>query len=648
MKKVIFTLLLFVIAQLGISQTTYYWVGGTTASSITSLSNWNSTLGGGGASPASISGSDIFVFDGSNVGGGSTGPVVITGVSGTPTFGQLHFVNFADVTLVRTGTTGFTISINGTIAGPDLYIDPFSKLKLAGTTGGGGSVAIALRAGTTGEVEGQVIFGNTNNTPGIQHRIVAITNGALRFKAGSSAMTEAGYAYNAFGSAGSTATPAAAGGVVFEANSSYIHNGGASPFGSSSATSLVIFMPGSKFHFMAPASSSQFFNNRAYGDVFVENNTTLTLDGSPVRMDSLVIASGSTVVTDSTGAFPIAGHLVVDGTFRSPAAGAERDNKVSFIGATPQNISGTGTIALTDIYISDQSNVVLQRSITVDSLVMVVGTLNPNGNAINGSPNVVMKPAASFPGTGSTTDSSFVVGVADLTDVQIGMSVTGAGIPANSVITNMSTSNSTVTISNRATATATGVALTIFNGQGELLPIKFGAVSANLVNGQTKVTWDVLLEENISRYLVERSVNGADYNEIGAVAASHQSRYSFTDVNPASGNNYYRIVAIGKDGETKYSSVMKVNNAKGKAELSVYPNPVKGNNVNLQLSNLEKGSYTIRLVNTQGQTVFTKAINLQGGSFSETLSLPSGVKAGIYNVTVSGEKANLLQRIVVE
>ena len=652
MKKGIFTLLLFAIAQLGISQTTYYWVGGNTQASFTSGSNWNTTLGGGGTSPASLSNAsnqgDIFIFDGSNLGPSSTGFTVdLTGVSGTPTIGQLKFVNFADVSMKRATSGTFTLRINGNLPDDDLHIDQFSRMRLHGDAG---SVAVILQPTATGKVEGQYVAGPNNNQSGstAQNRLVSLSNGALRFKAGSLAMTEANYGYAPFGSAGSSASPAAGGGVVFEAGSRYIHNAGGSPFGTSSTSSLATFLPGSKYIFRAPANGSVHFNNRSFPDVYVENNTTLTLDGTPARFDSLVITTGSTLVTDSTSAFPIAGHLVVDGTFSSPAAGAERDNKVSFVGAAPQNISGTGTISLTDIYISNQSNVTLQRPITVDSLIMVVGTFNPNGNAINGNPSVIIKPAASLPATGSTTDSSFVVGVTDLTDVQIGMSVTGAGIPANSVITNMSTSNSTITISNRATATATGVGLTIFNGQGTILPVKFGAVSATLENGATRILWNVLQEENISRYLVERSFNGSTFSEIGSVKADLRSAYNFTDANPAAGTNFYRIVAIGRDGQTEYSDVMRVNNASGKASFSVYPNPVKGNKVNLQLNNVAAGNYNVRLINLNGQTVYNERINVSGTSFNQSFVLPAGVKGGIYTVNVVGENANLLQRIVVE
>jgi hypothetical protein len=62
--------------------------------------------------------------------------------------------------------------------------------------------------------------------------------------------------------------------------------------------------------------------------------------------------------------------------------------------------------------------------------------------------------------TGNTTSgSNSIASLSTTTGFTVGMTVTGAGIPAGSVIINIS--GTTVTISQNATATATGVALTV-------------------------------------------------------------------------------------------------------------------------------------------------------------------------------------------
>jgi hypothetical protein len=68
--------------------------------------------------------------------------------------------------------------------------------------------------------------------------------------------------------------------------------------------------------------------------------------------------------------------------------------------------------------------------------------------------------SASFTPTGTTTSgSNSITAVSSVAGLTVGMTVSGAGIPAGSVITSIS--GTTLTISANATASASGVALTI-------------------------------------------------------------------------------------------------------------------------------------------------------------------------------------------
>lgn len=89
--------------------------------------------------------------------------------------------------------------------------------------------------------------------------------------------------------------------------------------------------------------------------------------------------------------------------------------------------------------------------------------------------------------TGNTTNgSASVASVSSLTGVAVGMSVSGTGIPANTVIA--AASGSTITLSQNATATNTGVTLTI-GGDGFKIALgiaspagTYGAATTNYSN----------------------------------------------------------------------------------------------------------------------------------------------------------------------
>lgn len=68
--------------------------------------------------------------------------------------------------------------------------------------------------------------------------------------------------------------------------------------------------------------------------------------------------------------------------------------------------------------------------------------------------------------TGNTTNTSTsVASVSSFAGLYVGMSISGAGIPAATTISAMNAGAGTITLSQAATATATGVALSVSGGQ---------------------------------------------------------------------------------------------------------------------------------------------------------------------------------------
>jgi hypothetical protein len=86
------------------------------------------------------------------------------------------------------------------------------------------------------------------------------------------------------------------------------------------------------------------------------------------------------------------------------------------------------------------------------------------------------------------------------------------------------------------------------------------------------LNWQTASEYNNKKFILSRSFNGTDFIEIGTVASlgnhKNSSNYSFTDINPAKGFNYYRLSWQDLNGKTK---IIGLN----KEVLSVYPNPAE-------------------------------------------------------------------------
>jgi hypothetical protein len=80
--------------------------------------------------------------------------------------------------------------------------------------------------------------------------------------------------------------------------------------------------------------------------------------------------------------------------------------------------------------------------------------------------------------------------------------------------------------------------------------------------------------------------------------------------------------------------VIKINFENIRPSISVYPNPLVGNKINLQLTGQPSGKYQVRLFNAAGQAVLSETINHPGGNFTETIHLHSNLPDGIYQLEI--------------
>lgn len=92
-----------------------------------------------------------------------------------------------------------------------------------------------------------------------------------------------------------------------------------------------------------------------------------------------------------------------------------------------------------------------------------------------------------------------------------------------------------------------------------------------------EIKWVSTQEEGISLYVVERSPNGIDFEEIGTVAPTgSNSIYTFIDTDPLPFKSYYRIKVIytGSTQVPRYSTRRSVVNPADVNKIVITPNPV--------------------------------------------------------------------------
>lgn len=201
-----------------------------------------------------------------------------------------------------------------------------------------------------------------------------------------------------------------------------------------------------------------------------------------------------------------------------------------------------------------------------------------------------------------------------------------------------------------AVANSSSNSVSVFQINANALPVSITNVKAYQKSAGVQVEWTTQQESNLDRYEIERSQTGQQFFSLGTVVASGNSRivtnYNWFDPAPLSGLNFYRIKIIDNPGQVTYSQVMKVNIAGAPTLISVYPNPILNNTVVLQMNNLQKGAYTITLINKAGQQVAKKIIEHAGGSAIESVELAKTIAAGVYQLRFSGEAMSITMQII--
>jgi hypothetical protein len=125
--------------------------------------------------------------------------------------------------------------------------------------------------------------------------------------------------------------------------------------------------------------------------------------------------------------------------------------------------------------------------------------------------------------------------------------------------------------------------------------------------------------------------------------------YNWLDLKPVTGDNFYRIRSISKDGKTEYSKIVKVAIAKVKSGFAVFPNPVADGLIGLQMNNIPAGIYTVRVINSNGQVLSKEVINHMGGNATKTIAAASTMISGSYQLEITGtdNKINILRIMVL-
>ena len=135
--------------------------------------------------------------------------------------------------------------------------------------------------------------------------------------------------------------------------------------------------------------------------------------------------------------------------------------------------------------------------------------------------------------------------------------------------------------------------------------------------------------------ILERSADSRNFSPINTITADAlrcNQPFDYTDANPLTGINYYRLKVVDADGKITYSNtVALLNAAKGFNLISIAPNPVVDDNFKLNVATAQAGKMELVIFDVQGRLVNRQTVTLIAG-FNSLPVNAGNLAAGSYTL----------------
>jgi hypothetical protein len=163
---------------------------------------------------------------------------------------------------------------------------------------------------------------------------------------------------------------------------------------------------------------------------------------------------------------------------------------------------------------------------------------------------------------------------------------------------------------------------------GTPLEIRLTDISATNVGSRNRVDWTTATELIGDKFDVQRSIDGRNYITLATIDAKGEaSTYSYWDLTPVAGRNYYRLYMKDAGGNGSYSKeVTAVVKANGGFTVTAHPNPVT-DKLQVSTSGSQGANPSISVIDVTGKVITTIAVT---GTTTEINM--SGMAKGIYSI----------------
>lgn len=199
--------------------------------------------------------------------------------------------------------------------------------------------------------------------------------------------------------------------------------------------------------------------------------------------------------------------------------------------------------------------------------------------------------------------------------------------------------------------------LVSFNGKiykfiPSAVPVELISFNAVLENGNVRLNWYTASEINNAGFKIERSQDGANYEEIFFIGSNgtitNRNVYSYLDESVSSGVYYYRLKQVNFDGSFEYLNVIAVDLGIPEQHLlkQNYPNPFNPKTI-IAFKTPAEGHISLKVYDVLGNEVATLLDEQKpAGSYDVELNA-SQLTSGIYFYKLTSDAFNSTRKMIL-
>ena len=222
-----------------------------------------------------------------------------------------------------------------------------------------------------------------------------------------------------------------------------------------------------------------------------------------------------------------------------------------------------------------------------------------------------------------------------LDSLQILRDVNGGGVQFTTIAANAVTWGNGFGTNNMAFITSLRTYTT------STLPITLSSFKPVRESNAVKLNWSTSSESNSDYFEILKSTDGKKFMAIGIVKAANNSNallnYSFKDVNPVKGANYYQLNMVDLDGTAKKSIIVSSNFDFDKADFNVFTDANKGS-LSLTIFTNKVKSALFEVYDLLGNKLLSETLNLQNGTNTFEFKLNTNSKMIVVQLSSEGDK----------